>query len=224
MKPVDAVIVGFGWTGALMAAELCEAGLNVVALERGGHATTVPTWAYPKELDEIAQSARHGLLQDLGRSTVTMRHDKSQVAAPYRQMGSFKPGEGVGGAGVHWAAAHFRVLPEELKMRSHYTEKYGAKIIPPDMTLQDWGVTYEDLEPYLAKFEAVCGTSCSANNIKGQITGRGNHFEPPRSAEFPLPPQPDHVNAQLFRKATAELGYHPFPVPSDTISQPYRNI
>ena len=35
MKKVDAVIVGFGWTGAIMAKELTEAGLNVVALERG---------------------------------------------------------------------------------------------------------------------------------------------------------------------------------------------
>ena len=135
MKPVEAVIVGFGWTGSLMAAELCEAGLDVVALERGDHASTVPTWAYPKVLDEVAQSARHGLLQNLAKSTVTLRHDTSQTAVPYRQMGSFKPGEGVGGAGVHWAAAHFRVLPEELRMRSHYTERYGATFIPEDMTL-----------------------------------------------------------------------------------------
>ncbi|MFK3645535.1 hypothetical protein, partial [Pseudomonas protegens] len=35
MKKVDAVIVGFGWTGAIMAKELTEAGLNVLALERG---------------------------------------------------------------------------------------------------------------------------------------------------------------------------------------------
>ena len=35
-KPqVDAVLVGFGWTGAIMGMELTEAGLNVVALERG---------------------------------------------------------------------------------------------------------------------------------------------------------------------------------------------
>ena len=31
----DAVIVGLGWTGAIMGYELCQAGLDVVALERG---------------------------------------------------------------------------------------------------------------------------------------------------------------------------------------------
>ena len=31
----DAVIVGLGWCGSLMAEELSRAGLNVVAIERG---------------------------------------------------------------------------------------------------------------------------------------------------------------------------------------------
>ena len=35
MPPVDAVLVGFGWTGAIMGMELTGAGLKVLALERG---------------------------------------------------------------------------------------------------------------------------------------------------------------------------------------------
>ena len=38
LKEVDAVIVGIGWTGGILAKELAEAGLKVVALERGAHA------------------------------------------------------------------------------------------------------------------------------------------------------------------------------------------
>ena len=144
-KPVDAVLVGFGWTGAIMAIELAEAGLNVLALERGDFRDTVPDFAYPKVNDEIAQSARNGLLQNLSRTTVTLRHSKADRAVPYRQIGSFKPGEGVGGAGIHWSGVHSRVMPEELRLRSHITERYGAKFIPEDMTLQDWGVTYDEL-------------------------------------------------------------------------------
>ena len=34
LKPVDVVLVGFGWTGAIMAQQLCDAGMNVLALER----------------------------------------------------------------------------------------------------------------------------------------------------------------------------------------------
>ena len=35
LKEVDAVVVGMGWTGSIMARELTKAGLNVVGLERG---------------------------------------------------------------------------------------------------------------------------------------------------------------------------------------------
>ena len=36
------------------------------------------------------------------------------------------------------------------------------------MTIQDWGVTYDELEPYYDKFEYLCGTSGKAGNIKGR--------------------------------------------------------
>jgi gluconate 2-dehydrogenase alpha chain len=81
-EPVDVVIVGFGWTGAIMAIELAQTGLEVLALERGNDANTVPDWAYPKVVDEIAQSARHGLLQNLSKTTVTIRHSKDERAVP----------------------------------------------------------------------------------------------------------------------------------------------
>ena len=42
MNKVDVAIVGFGWCGAIMAKELTEAGLRVVALERGPARDTQP--------------------------------------------------------------------------------------------------------------------------------------------------------------------------------------
>ncbi len=35
LKEVDAVMVGMGWTGSILARELTKAGLSVVGLERG---------------------------------------------------------------------------------------------------------------------------------------------------------------------------------------------
>ena len=40
LKEVDAVVVGLGWTGGILSKELAEAGLKVVALERGAMRTT----------------------------------------------------------------------------------------------------------------------------------------------------------------------------------------
>jgi len=54
-------------------------------------------------------------------------------------LGSFLPGEGVGGGGVHWNGQHWRVLPEELRLKSHMAERYGGRFIPDGMTIQDFG-------------------------------------------------------------------------------------
>ena len=49
-KHKDVVIVGFGWVGAIMARELTQAGLSVVALERGPMRDTWPDGAIPPQL------------------------------------------------------------------------------------------------------------------------------------------------------------------------------
>lgn len=162
-KPhVDAVIVGFGWTGAILAKELTEAGLKVVALERGEYRDTYPDGAYPNTIDELTYSVRKKLFLDLSKTTVSIRHGLADTALPYRQLAAFLPGEGVGGAGLHWSGVHFRVAPEELRLRSHYEERYGKKFIPEGMTIQDAGVSYDELEPHFDFAEKVFGTSGQA--------------------------------------------------------------
>ncbi|MBK4522695.1 GMC family oxidoreductase, partial [Enterobacter hormaechei] len=117
--------------------ELTEAGLNVVSLERGENRDTYPDGAYPNTLDELTYNTRGKLFQNLSKSTVSIRHGINDTALPYRQLSAFLPGDGVGGAGLHWSGVHFRIMPEELRLRSHYEERYGKKFIPEGMTIQD---------------------------------------------------------------------------------------
>ncbi|WDZ94108.1 GMC family oxidoreductase [Herbaspirillum sp. WKF16] len=224
MKPVDVAIVGFGWTGAIMAKEMTEAGLSVVALERGVYRDTYPDGAYPKTIDELDYQQRFKLFQNIAKSSFTFRRKMADTAIPYRQIAMFKPGEGVGGAGLHWSGCHWRILPEELRMRSHYEERYGKKFIPQDMTLQDWGVSYEELEPFFDFGEKMMGTSGTAYRVGGKvINDRGNPFEADRSDAFPLPAQKEQYQSALFRKAAEEAGFHPFALPSANASAPYVN-
>ncbi|MFY1663598.1 GMC family oxidoreductase [Pseudomonas sp. Pseu.R1] len=223
-KPkVDAVIVGMGWTGAILAKELTDAGLNVVVLERGADRDTQPDFAYPKVVDELEGSVHRRYLQSLAQETVTARHNLTSTAVPYRQMGSFKPGTGVGGAGSHWSGCHFRALPEDFKLRSNVEQRYGATFIPQDMTIQDFPVTYEDLEPHFDHFEYVCGTSGKAGVINGVKQVGGNPFEGSRSREFPLGPNPNYLGAELFYKGAREMGWDPYPIPASNASGPYVN-
>jgi gluconate 2-dehydrogenase alpha chain len=223
MKPVDVVIVGFGWTGAIMAKELTAAGLNVLALERGEYRDTYPDGVYPKTIDELSYIQRSKLFQNLSKGSFTFRHATSDVAVPYRQIAAFKPGTGVGGAGLHWSGQHWRVLPEELQIRTHYEGRYGKKFIPEGMTIQDFGVTYDELEPHFDFVEKVFGTSGAAYKVNGQVVGDGNIFEANRSAEYPLPPQKVPYTAHLFGKAAREVGLHPFVAASSNASGPYVN-
>jgi gluconate 2-dehydrogenase alpha chain len=220
---VDVVIVGMGWTGAIMAKELIEEGLTVVALERGADRDTQPDFSYPRVADELEGSVHRRYLQSLNKETVTIRHGISDTAVPYRQMGSFKPGTGVGGAGTHWSGCHFRALPEDFKVRSNAEQRFGKKFIPDTMTIQDFPVTYEELEPHFDFFEYVCGTSGKAGIINGQHVDGGNPFEGSRSREFPLPPNPNYLGGELFYKAAREMGYHAYPIPASNASAPYTN-
>lgn len=222
-KKTDAVIVGLGWTGAILGMELAEAGLEVLALERGDDRETVPDFAYPKMIDELKYGVRLGLMQKPVDSTITIRRSLQETALPYRSLGSFLPGNGVGGAGVHWNGHTWRALPEELRLRSYVMEKFGENVIPDGMTIEDWGVTYDELEPYFDRFEYMCGISGQAGNLGGQRQAGGNPFEGPRKRAYPLPPLPTLLNGRMFGDAAKAMGYHPFPLPSANVSDSYTN-
>src|ERR1700686_1570519 len=92
LKDVDAVIVGLGWTGGILAKELTEAGLKVVALERGAMRDPAKDFAVPNIRDELRYVVRHDLMQNTARDTLTIRNNPSQEALPMRRPGPFLPG------------------------------------------------------------------------------------------------------------------------------------
>jgi gluconate 2-dehydrogenase alpha chain len=79
LKEVDAVVVGLGWTGGILSKELAEAGLKVVALERGPRRTTDKDYAVPTIRDELRYVIRHELMQNTARDTLTIFLNPSLV-------------------------------------------------------------------------------------------------------------------------------------------------
>src|SRR5258708_25637655 len=139
LKEVDVVVVGLGWTGGILSKELTEAGLKVVALERGAMRTPANDYSLPSIRDELRYVVRHDLMQNTARDTLTMRNNPSQEALPMRRLGSFLPGEVVGGSAGHWSALTLRWTDMGVKVRSLYEERYGKSFVPAHMTIRDWG-------------------------------------------------------------------------------------
>ncbi len=219
----DVVIVGLGWTGAILGIELADEGLEILALERGPDRDTVPDFKYPEVADELKYGVRNGFMQKPKNSTITIRRRLDETARPYRQLGSFLPGNGVGGAGIHWNGHTWRPMENEFILRTYVEDNFGANIIPEDMTIQDWGVTYDELEPYFDRFEYVAGISGQAGNLNGEIIEGGNPFEAPRSRNYPMPPLAQTLNGRMFNDAATAMGLHPFPRPAANASEAYVN-
>jgi gluconate 2-dehydrogenase alpha chain len=221
LAKTDVVIVGGGWTGLLMAKELAtRTGLSIVVLERGEGRTTE---SYADDMDEVDYGARLKMMQDASRETVTFRHDTRERALPIRQFSGFLPGTGIGGAGEHWNGVCPRNVPDFFEVLSQTTKKYGAKRLPQDHSIQDWGITYDALEPYYARVDRLLGLSGKAGNLRGQLLEGGNPFEGWRSEEYPNPPAKRTYIASLFQEASQSLGHHPYPIPSAALSRMYTN-
>jgi gluconate 2-dehydrogenase alpha chain len=221
---VDVVIVGGGWTGLVMAKEIVtRTSQSVVVLERGGPPRTNEQWA--EGMDEVDGLIRMRYLENLAEQSITHRHSSKSQTKPIRQLGaggaSFATG--VGGSGELWSAVVCRFLPEQFKLATYLKEKYGADKLPGDLTIQDWGFTYEEIEPYYWRAEQMMGVTGRAGNLRGKKIPGGNVFEGPRSHEYVNPPHPMPYFATVFEKAALDLGYHPYPQPTGNLTRRYRN-
>lgn len=219
----DVVVIGLGWSGSVIAEELTRAGLKVVAIERGAWRDTATDFPPAVDTDELRWSVRKEILQPPRLETYSFRNNASQTALPVRDWSNLTLGWNVGGAGTHWAAASWRFNPTDFQPYTRTVERYGKQQIVPGLQLQDWGITYDELEPFYDRFEKIAGTAGQAGVVNGEKVAGGNPFEGSRSAHYPTPPtERSHWN-DIFTTKTTEMGLHPFPVPAGTVSQAYVN-
>ena len=219
----DVAIVGLGWCGSLIAEELTRAGLNVVAIERGPWFETATDFPPSVDTDELRWDTRRSMLLPPAVETTTFRNNLQQKALPSREWNLNELGYNVGGSGTHWAGMAWRFTPFDLQPYTQTVQRYGKEKIKPGMILQDWGVTYEELEPFYDRFEKIAGVSGKAGRLNGKTIEGGNPFEGDRSSEYPLPPLEGMRLTDIFRDAAKSLGQHPFMVPAGQASRAYVN-
>jgi len=217
------VIVGGGLTAALVARQLTAKGTDVLVLERGVDRRKAAEAKIPNQRDELRWDIRGGLGQDWAVETYTVRHSRNEDALPARRLGAFLPGEGLGGAASHWNGFTWRWSEYDPTLRTRFETRYGKSAIPADLLIQDWGVTYAEMEPHHHLFEKLFGISGKAGNINGKIQSGGNPFEAPRRDDYPQPPVQPTEAGLIFKGACEKLGYKPFIAPSGNSSGTYTN-
>jgi choline dehydrogenase-like flavoprotein len=202
---VNAVIVGAGAAGGIVAKELAVAGLSVVLLERGKWYT-----AYDGRKDDL-RNQRTTVLgnafgpEDDGNPRVVV--DASGAARTVlASEGAYSNNAAcVGGGTLSYGAQAWRYMPQDFRMRS----TYGA---PQGSSLEDWPISYDDLEPFYEKAEYEIG-------ISGDYSG--TPFHGPRKKPLPMPPLPPGREFGILEAAARRMGLHPFHIPMARNSVPY---
>ena len=217
LKPVDVAVIGLGAAGGVAVLPLVRAGLKVAGIEAG-------TWMNPRDFkpDEIYNNVRRQLtsVPKAQREIPTVRANPSETA---RQPAQHPMMNAVGGTSVHYWGQSWRLKPWDFKTRSETIRRYGAGSLPAGSTLEDWPITYDELEPYYDIIEWEVGISGKAGNIQGKIDPRGNIFEGPRRREYPMPPLRSTEFMDHMAGAAKRLGWHPFHAPAAINTQLYHN-
>lgn len=226
----DAIVVGLGASGGIIAEQLASAGVKVVGLDKG------PDYSledFRLKHDEIRYYTRGAMVPQLSTDPMTWRSTDGDEAVllPWAiaPLGSSEPlhlppSIGTGGGSLHWGGACWRFREADFRMRTAIIERFGKAALPKDSTMVDWPISYDDLEPYYDRVEWELGVSGQAGNIKGELVPGGNRFEPPRKRGYPMPPlRPDAATAR-FSEACQRLGYHPFPQAAAIASEDYKGL
>ena len=212
---MDVAVVGLGAAGGVAVLPLARAGLKIAGIEAG-------TWMDPRKFrpDEIYNNVRSQVTSSpkAYQETPTVRHS---LSSPAHRMASHPMMNAIGGSSIHYWAQSWRLNPWDFKTRTEVVKRYGASAIPSGSTLEDWPITYDELEPYYDVVEREVGVSGKAGNIQGRIDPRGNIYEGPRQREYPMPPLRTSGFSDHMAEAAQKLGWKPFHPPAAINSQEY---
>lgn len=134
------VVIGTGAGGGVLANELAQRGVPVVALEAGGR--YLPEDYVNDEWESFGQLA----WTDPRTTSGDWRVAKDFSGLPAWIV------KAVGGTTTHWAGASLRFQEHEWKAKTNYGEVQGANLL-------DWPIDGEEMAPWYEKAEAKLGVT-----------------------------------------------------------------
>ncbi|MBU3029598.1 GMC family oxidoreductase [Paracoccus marinaquae] len=149
------VIVGTGSGGGVLANELAQKGVKVVALEAGGR--YLPEDYINDEWDSFGQLA----WTDPRTTSGDWRVAKDFSGLPAWIV------KAVGGTSIHWAGASLRFQDHEWKALSNYGAVEGASLL-------DWPLDAAEMAPWYDKAEAKLGVTGTGD--RPRLPGCNNYL------------------------------------------------
>ena len=206
MKDYEAIIIGSGAAGGIVACVLAEAGKRVLLLERG------PALSFADIGRDHLRNQRlsiygHNAGPDLtGNPRVFVNpQGESRIVRPH-EPDYHNNAACVGGGTRVYGAQAWRFHPDDFRMAA----KYG---VPAGSSLSDWPITYETLEPFYERAEWELGAAGDGRSIQHQV---------PRKKSYPLPPVPPSPQTAALLNGANQLGWITSPVPLLINTQPFQ--
>lgn len=180
----DAIVIGAGAGGGIAACVLSEAGFKVLILERGR------SLSYE---DVPRDHLRNHRLSQYGHGTGPEVEGNPRLINGKR----VKPHQGgynnnascVGGGTMVYGMQAWRFHPLDFKMATTYGKPAGS-------SLEDWPVTYEELDPYYERAEWEIG-----------VSGGPPASQMPKRRDYPMPGVPHTTKAKRLIEGCSKLGW-----------------
>ena len=205
MNDYDAIIIGTGAAGGIVACVLAEAGKHVLLLERGAALSFADVGRDHLRNQRLAIHGHNAGPELNGNPRVFVDpHGEARIVKPH-ELDYHNNAACVGGGTRVYGAQAWRFHPDDFRMAS----KYG---VPNGSSLADWPITYETLEPFYERAEWELGVAGNGNSIQHQI---------PRKRNYPLRPVDPSPQTVALQNGARQLGWVTTPVPLLINTEPY---
>jgi glucose dehydrogenase len=187
----DVVVIGSGIIGALAAHRLAQQGASVLILEAGPRLERARVVAAFRNSPIKGNWMAPYPPSPWAPHPIYVPQDNGYLkqAGPYPYPAEYI--RAVGGTTWHWAAQAWRLVPNDVRIKS----LYGVGV--------DWPLSYEELDPWYQEAEELLGVAGADN------TGS------PRQHPFPMEPVAEPWSMRRFRERLAPA----YPVVANTVAR-----
>jgi len=173
----DAIVIGSGMSGGIVAKELCERGLKVLVLERGrdidpavDYSDMLQPWEVPTaglvpqgEIENYPIQSQCYAMTSANQG-FWINDKENPYTTPEGKPFSWIRGDHKGGRSIMWGRQTYRLSAQDLEANAR--DGYGS----------DWPIRYDDLAPWYDHIEEFIGVSGSMEGLEQLPDGK---FLPP---------------------------------------------